>query len=170
MLKVSRTEPSRNGFETAVRAHYRYVFGLVHSKLRNYQDAQDVTQEVFVKAQKNWSTLRDPERPLPWLTQIAMRTATDQMRKRARHRRAVSRLDAPEAAPEPVESRASLIHEALGEMNEEDHMLICLRYQKSLSYQEIADELGITRDAVRGKLYRAHQELRKRVRRNHELQ
>jgi RNA polymerase sigma-70 factor (ECF subfamily) len=128
------------------------------------QDAQDVTQEVFVKAQRNWGSLQNPERPLPWLTQIAVHTATDFVRKRMRERRAVTEVRPPDARPD----RSAEIHRALADLDEEDHVLICLRYQRNLSYEEIARELGITRDAVRGKLYRVHQILR--ARRDHDVQ
>lgn len=159
-LSSSLPEPSRNGFEAASRAHYRYVFGLVQSKLRNHQDAMDVTQDVFVKAQRNWSSLQNPERPLAWLTQIAMNTATDFLRSQTRRKRLLERVEAPaepDARPDPA-----AVHRLLGELDDELHTIICLRYQNGLSYQEIARELGISRDAVRGKLYRAHQELRRR--------
>ena len=159
-LTPSLPGPSRNGFEAASRAHYRYVFGLVNSKLRNHQDAMDVTQDVFVKAQRNWASLQNPDRPLAWLTQIAMHTATDFLRSQTRRRRLLERVEAPAEPDAPVDPAA--VHRLLAELDDDLHSIVCMRYQHGLSYQEIAREFGISRDAVRGKLYRAHQELRRR--------
>src|SRR5258708_32117505 len=66
-----------------VRDHHRRVFALLYRMTANAGDAQDLSQEVFLKAWQNRHQLRDTERPTGWLLRIASNSAIDFQRSRA---------------------------------------------------------------------------------------
>lgn len=69
--------------------HYGAVHRTVLAKIRNYHDAEDVAQAVFVEAHRTLGTLKDPERLAAWLHRIAVRRAVDWIRKQVRTRKTV---------------------------------------------------------------------------------
>src|SRR5882724_3544711 len=79
-------EPASGWFDELVRGHARRVFALLYRMIGNAGDAQDISQEVFLKAWQNRHQLRDASRPTPWLLRIAANCAIDFQRSRASHR------------------------------------------------------------------------------------
>src|SRR5438132_877399 len=73
---------AEDDLERAVREHARVVFQIAYSVLRNHADAEDATQETFLRAVKHRAKLPEIEDPKAWLARIAWRVAID--RKRAR--------------------------------------------------------------------------------------
>src|SRR5260221_13613033 len=69
-----------------VHSHTRRVFALLYRMIGNAADAQDLSQEVFLKAWQNRHQLRDAERPTGWLLRIAANCAIDFQRSRASQR------------------------------------------------------------------------------------
>lgn len=90
---------------------YEELHNLYYEKIRRYlckiigqQDAEDVAQEVFVKANRKLSTLKDPARVVPWLYRIAMNSARDLLRRRSSRggkTRAETEADALGQLPDP---------------------------------------------------------------------
>jgi len=76
-------------FAELYRRHYPAVHRTVLAKIRNYHDAEDVAQSVFVEAYNTLATLKDPERLAAWLHRIAVRRAIDWIRKQVRTRNTV---------------------------------------------------------------------------------
>ena len=72
-----------DGFAELVRGHSRRVFALLYRMIGNAGDAQDLSQEVFLKAWLNRHQLRDAQRLTPWLLRIASNSAIDFKRSRA---------------------------------------------------------------------------------------
>ena len=70
-------------FADLVQAHTRRVFALLYRMTGNAGDAQDLSQEAFLKAWQNRRQLRDAARPTPWLLRIAANCAIDFQRSRA---------------------------------------------------------------------------------------
>jgi len=73
-------------FETLVNAYYPLILNFSYRLLGNRADAEDVTQDVFVKAAKKLSSLRKPGVFNAWLYSIARSTCTDLIRKRSRQK------------------------------------------------------------------------------------
>ncbi len=73
-------------FADLVRTHTRRVFALLYRMTGNAGDAQDLSQEAFLKAWQNRTQLRDAGRPAPWLLRIAANCAIDFQRSRASQR------------------------------------------------------------------------------------
>jgi RNA polymerase sigma factor (sigma-70 family) len=154
-----------------VERYRQYVYQVIFSVLRHAKDAEDVTQECFVKAyyalpQYKYQGFKT------WLTRIAMNKAIDQSRKTARH---TAHLD---ASPEPAEGeaaqesdevepqvlrkeRSELVRRRIGEMPEGYRDVMTAYYLQDKTFKEIASELGMEPKSVEVKLYRAKQWFRK---------
>jgi RNA polymerase sigma-70 factor (ECF subfamily) len=148
---------------------HTYAFHL----LGNQEDADDVTQEVFIRAYARLDQLRDPSSLRSWLYRIATNLCMDQMRRRSRIRRALglaislSPSDEDDFGPphdvaqpmaqaelEGVAER-DLISAALRKMPPKYATCLLLSGLQGLSYHEIADALGIKPGAAAVRLSRA---------------
>lgn len=125
-------------------------------------DAYDVTHDVFLGLPEAVQRY-DPERPFPaWLQGVTVRTA--QMRLRTARRRREVALPALRSLParshrDAVVDRLTL-EKALDELSADLRSVVVLREVEGLSYQEIADLLGINKSAVAVRLHRARRRLR----------
>ena len=76
--------PIRNtvAYAALVDRHRAMVYGLIHASCGDWSEAQDLTQEVFIKAWEKLTSLREPARFAPWLRQIARSVTLDAIRRR----------------------------------------------------------------------------------------
>jgi RNA polymerase sigma-70 factor (ECF subfamily) len=139
-------------------------------RLPDAASAEEATQETLVRAFVRWPSLREPERPEPWLYGIARRVAAE-MRRDTRRRAArfeVGALEAdrlaagtdPELGLLAAESGARL-ESALLELSEHRRRALLLRVDQELGYPEIAERLGWSLAKVKNEIHRARNELRR---------
>ncbi len=159
----------RDAFAELVREASGTVFALAMARTRDRAAAEDVTQEVFLRAWERLGELRDPEVVVSWLCGITVRVAGDANRRRARSPGSLDRLAEQgvepaartESHPEPDEAdvRDALPRciDALPEIHRE---VIVLKYTERLSYQRMADALEISVPAVNKRLQKARRLLR----------
>jgi RNA polymerase sigma factor (sigma-70 family) len=142
-------------------ATYRELVRFLYRKVWDVERAQDLTQEVFVRALSH-----EPESPRAWLFHVANNLARDEAR-RAVTRREHLQLLRGEATSEAVmevaeemerSERIDAIREALDRLSERDRDALLL-WDAGLSYTEIARELGLSVGAVGTTLARARQRL-----------
>jgi RNA polymerase sigma-70 factor, ECF subfamily len=156
----------RAGEESAQREVFeRYkdrVFSIAVEYLRGDESAaKDVTQEVFVKAFRGVRTFREDARFTTWLYRLVTNACVDELR---RHRRLVFMGDVPQHLhpathqSEPAEFDRE-VKTALARLSPKLRMVILLRYFEDLSYDEIAEVLGVTSGTVASRLNRAHRAL-----------
>ena len=175
--------PSRAGSRAGVRSDgardpldwgelvsrfYGPVFGIALRLLRNEQDAFDAAQEAFCRALRAEDRL-DRSRPvLPWLSRIVSNICIDWLRRRGvLHFDGADKLsqvksDAP--SPEHVVSLAAdsaRLRECIEALPESYRTVVVLKYQASLPNAEIAEAMNISREALRVRLFRAKQMLRR---------
>ena len=169
-IATSAAENDRD-LECAVREHARLVYRIAYSILRNHHDAEDVTQETFVRVLRYRRKLAGVRNPRTWLARIAFRAALERKRKADK----VSFQDLDGMAPE-VRSKARPADEALigTEMSGHVEKLIAalpaklrdpltLSVLEEMSPGEVAEVLGINEAAARSRLFRARQILRERL-------
>ena len=165
---VSATDSPR-WFSELVRDHLRRVFGLLYRMVGNHADAQDLSQEVFLKAFQRRHQLRDPDRALPWLLRIASNTAIDFQRGRTAERRTEPWGEGMEPAsltPSPEQQlvwkqREQRLHEALRVLSPKERAAIVLRDLEGLSGAEVARALGCSQITVRTHIASARIKLRR---------
>jgi RNA polymerase sigma-70 factor (ECF subfamily) len=162
----------REALEPLMERHYRRLFRLALSYLRNADDALDVVQETFVKAYENAHRWQPDAAVAPWLTRIAVNQAIDRYR-RERRRRAVmeplpegdhgGELTAPMPSPEQgVRGRemGERIASAVGGLPERQRAVFLLRHREEMSLEQIGRTLGLNLGTVKSSLHRALARLR----------
>lgn len=156
--------------EKAVREHSRLVFRVAFAVLRNPQDAEDVTQEVFLRVLRLRRELAGVKDPKAWLSRIAFRVALDR-----RPRSTQVSLDDDVVAPDVASLRAagagadelaaskqvqSLLGRAVDALPPDLRHAVQLSTLEELSSSEIGSLLGIPEGTVRTRLMRARGLLR----------
>jgi RNA polymerase sigma-70 factor (ECF subfamily) len=157
------------------RRYFRRVFGLCRYMLDSRESAEDATGEVFLKLQRSIETY-DGSIPFPrWLLRVAGNQCIDVLRRRNRGRQVIAEvedgaavIEATSSAPSPLgalvsaEERA-LVRDAIARLPENYRVPLALRYYGELSYDEIAQQLGLQRNYVAALIFRAKQELRRKL-------
>ncbi len=168
----------RSGDEAAwrelVALHTRKVFGLAYRFTGRVDEAEDLTQEVFVKVYQTLGRYRESDGPFGgWLMAVARNHAIDHYRRRKQERQ--RRTEDPavlETAPareeHPVtglerDERKRLVHSGLRALPPDLRIPLILRDLQELPYEAIASELGIPLGTVKSRINRARLELAKRL-------
>ncbi len=138
--------------EVLVRRYAKAVFGICLVRTRSVEDAEDIMQEVFLKATGKLHMLRDPRRVREWLFQIARRTCIDHQRRRTDTTALPD--DVPEASVK-TDSRVERLYEAIAKLPLEYGETIALYYLDGRNCANVAAQLGITAAAARQRLARA---------------
>lgn len=151
------------------------VFRLVYRSVRNADDAEDITQEVFIKAFERLHTFREQSRFSTWLMRIALNLCTDHARMQKRRQELLQREAAGKLAwmthPEPPDPdevvRESTIqevfHQALQQLPEAQRQLIVMRDLEQMEYEEMAQILGCTVGGVKLRVLRARRALKAKL-------
>ena len=141
--------------------------------LRNATEADDAAQEVFIKAYRGLGSFRGAAGFSTWLYRIAVNHCRDLLRKAARNRTEswdALREEQGEAAealvsqPEPPHERRRLLQEILAQLPEDYRTILILREAQGLSYEELAEFLNCSLDAVKARLKRARLQLEEKAR------
>jgi RNA polymerase sigma-70 factor (ECF subfamily) len=161
-----------------VRTHQKRVYGLCYRFTGNATDAEDLTQDVFLKIYSNLSSFDATRGSLPvWITTMTRNLLVDNFR-RTRNHRATSSLDEgwdqteelrlvdrlADAGPSPHESAAQnelkkMVQMALLKVSVELREAVILRDLQDLDYKEIAQVLGIPEGTVKSRISRGRAEL-----------
>lgn len=165
-LITAAAEGDDDAFGEIVERYQKPVYNLCYRLLGNHGDAEDASQEAFMKAYKGLKKY-DPKRPfVSWMLAIAYNQCIDQLRRRritwvgfeALFDR--SDLQSPSAeATVDASGEAERVQEALSALSTKDRAAVVLRYWYDYSYDEIAETLSLTNSAVKSRLHRARREL-----------
>jgi RNA polymerase sigma-70 factor (ECF subfamily) len=135
---------------------YNYLLRLV----KNKEDAQDLSQDVFVKAYQNLRKLEDPARFAPWLYRIAHNEAYSLLRKNRPETDMEEAEFEPWAEPGPgrrmlpMEARLA-VERALERLSEDQREAVVLKIYQGFKFDEMADILGCPVSTVKSRLYTA---------------
>jgi RNA polymerase sigma-70 factor (ECF subfamily) len=153
-----------------VQAHLKRIFLLIYRLVGNVADAQDLTQEAFIKALQRQEQLRDAEKAAHWLSRIATNTALDFLRKRGRSvETELDALPAPppvpdEETPEDVLLRAErerLLEAGLSQLTARERAALVLRDMEELPAEEVALRLRCSKATVRSHIAHARIKFRR---------
>jgi RNA polymerase sigma-70 factor, ECF subfamily len=148
------------------------------ARLAGEYEAEDLTQEVFLKISQKLGTFRGESQLATWIYRIATNTALDRLRTPGFRQSACgSDLNVEDAEPdagEPASVDEALIREEMNEcirglidrLPPDYRAVVALSELQELSNQEIADVLGVSLDAVKIRLHRARARLRKKFERS----
>jgi len=147
-----------DAFEELVRRHQAGVYRVALRILGSSADAQDTVQETFVRAWRALPHFRQDSTISTWLYRIVTRRALH----RIAARRTTQALDEVEleAGPDPAHAaerreRLRAVTQAIANLPPEQRAALVLREFEGLSYQEVAEILGASLPAVKGRIHRA---------------
>lgn len=166
-------------FHDLVRRHERAIYRIALAIMHNAEDAEDVTQETFLRAFEHLGQFRGEARFSTWLTKICVNTARMKMRKN--HAELWDSLDEPVATEEGTVAmdvrewrenpeqeygrleRENLLMQALSGLHPGYREVVVLRDVRQLSTEETAQVLGLSIANVKTRLLRARLQLRQRL-------
>lgn len=148
----------------AWRAWRGELIGWLRHRLDSTAEADDLLQEVFLRAARQGEAFCAVDNPRAWLFQVARHALIDQQRARRPTAALSDELSAPETeAPAPVEQLSQCLPRVLGELSASDRLAIELCDIAGLSQQALADRLGISLSGAKSRLQRARRRLRQRL-------
>ena len=154
------------------------IFRFCRRAMPTREDAEDATMEIFMKLRDKLVQYDQSRSFAAWLYRVAANHCWDMLRRRkARHVKDTQDIeDLPLEAPEPnqleklIEERTSEeVRKALDKLGARARMALVIRYYSDMSYDEIADALGVRRPFVGVVLLRARHELRQALGENSAL-
>jgi RNA polymerase sigma-70 factor (ECF subfamily) len=169
----------REAFGSLVRRHQRMVFNFMYRMVGERATAEDLTQDIFLKAYEALPGFRKGAAFSTWLFRIAHNHCLNALRGKGREI-SVSALTKDSANPNPIatvrdatvspdqrlERRElqAVIQEKLAELTPEHRAVLVLRDIQGHSYDEIASALDLEGGTVRSRLHRARMELKEKIR------
>lgn len=166
---------NKRAFEQLVVLFQGEVFGMVYHRTSCPSDAEDLTQDVFLRAYRNLPRLKDPERFRSWLLRIASNRIWDFLRRK----RFLAFFHPADGVPQPEvleaedgegsEADSRMMREEFWEhirafckgLSRWEREVFTLRFMEHLSTREIAEVVGKSESAVKTHLHRAVKKLQK---------
>lgn len=161
-------------WDEIVRMNRRRVFNIAYKFTGRHDLAEDLTQDVFVKIFKSLGTFDRRANFQTWLVSVSRNLCIDHYRSVRKEREAIDRdTDPADLAPvanttSPYQSleqrdRALLLRRALAELAPSLKEAVMMRDLQELSYQEIADRLGLPEGTVKSRINRGRNELARQI-------
>lgn len=177
-LMAALAQGDRDALAVLMERHYRRIYRVALSYLRDPDEALDVVQETFVKAFQNAARWDARAEVGSWLTRIGINQAIDRYRRVRRRRQSEQPLEDGAADHDgrwsdggPSPERQALGRElgarlagALRGLPERQRAIVVLRHYDEMTLEEIADTLGVSLGTVKSSLHRAIHRLRDRLR------
>ncbi len=163
-----------DAFEMLVAAYEKNVFNVALQMTGNREDAQDMTQEAFIKAYSSLSTFRGDSKFSSWLYRIVSNVCLDFKRRQSRRPSSSLTVEddegeniqldiadesqSPEALLERKMTREA-VRAGLQQLPDEQRQILLLREIQGLSYEEIGEVMGLEAGTVKSRIFRARKKL-----------
>jgi RNA polymerase sigma-70 factor, ECF subfamily len=162
-------------WDLVVRTHWKRVFNIAYTFVGRYDDAEDLTQDIFVRLLRALPTYDRRANFETWLTSVSRNHCVDHYRRLRRENQRFTRDIDPEDVPleDPLrrpdvtlekENQVELIRKALARLSPTLRDAVALRDVHDLSYQEIAGRLELAEGTVKSRINRGRKELAKHLR------
>jgi RNA polymerase sigma-70 factor (ECF subfamily) len=161
-----------DAFATLVTRHQRYVYNLAYRLLRERQEAEDLTQEAFLRAWRGLGGFRGDSRFTTWLYRIVTNLCCNRL---SGLRRQLAQVDAecldglpsptaldPPAAVEAAEQRA-YVQRQVAALPAKYRLVVTLFYLQGFSYREMSEVLDLPLGTVKTHLFRARERLKRQL-------
>jgi RNA polymerase sigma factor (sigma-70 family) len=188
-MKIDKREEDRRLIQQALRGNekayesllskYRnLVYTIMLKMVRNPQEAEDLTQEAFMKAFNSLASFNDEFAFSTWLMKIATNNCIDFLRKRKLRTFSINEpiqykddkieFELPDFEPSPektllMEERKKMLEDAINELPERYRYVIVLRHKEDKSYEEISEILNLPLGTVKAQIFRAREILNKKL-------
>jgi RNA polymerase sigma-70 factor (ECF subfamily) len=175
-----------SAFARIVERHQRGLYNLAYRMVHDRELARDLTQDIFIRVHRSLRRY-DPVYPFTsWIYRVASNLCIDWIRKRKVETVSLDApidigldeslaRDIPDDAPGPAaqverSERARLLAQSLAKLPESHRMVLLLRHQRDLSYEEIALILDAPLGTVKARIHRAREAFRALLLRDHDLE
>ncbi|RKU09711.1 hypothetical protein C6501_15010 [Candidatus Poribacteria bacterium] len=161
-------------FVSLVEKYQKQVHALAWRKIGDFHIAEEITQDTFLKVYQKLATLKDPNQFSGWLYVIATRQCLTWLRKKRIETEslegadtewidesAYSRYVAEEHAKTTVETQREVVKKLLAKLKESERTVMTLHYFGEMTVEEISRFLGVSTSAIKLRLHRARQRLKK---------
>jgi len=166
----------QQAWEQIVRQHWRKVFNVAYKFVAKHDEAEDLTQDIFLKIFKSLDTFDRRANFQTWLISVSRNLCIDHYRSVRKERETIDRdVDANELTPaapgqnayQALEQRdrVELLRKAMAELPPTLREAVVKRDIQELSYQEIADQLNLPEGTVKSRINRGRTELARQVQR-----
>jgi RNA polymerase sigma-70 factor (ECF subfamily) len=156
-------------WEQIIQRYKRKVFGIAYKFTGRFEEAEDLTQEVFFKVYKALDTYKREQEFSWWLVSISRNACIDYYRSVKRERKVLSgdltdlknfkfQGLSPQGNLEAAE-RSKTLRRSLEELPDDLRIVLILRDLKGMSYREIADQLSLAEGTVKSRIHRGRAEL-----------
>ena len=161
-------------FSVLVRKYQKSVHALAWRKIGDFHVAEEITQDTFLKAYQKLSTLKEPQSFVSWLYVITANHCSTWLRKKRLQTQSLENTSSAqlekatysgyvsaENERTTVEAQREVVKKLLGKLKESDRTVITLYYFGGMTYQEISKFLGVSVGAIKNRVYRAQERLKK---------
>lgn len=166
----------QSAWERIVRLHWRRVFNVAYKFVGKHDEAEDLTQDIFLKIFKSLDTFDRRANFQTWLISVSRNLCIDHYRSVRKERQTIDRdIDANELSPATAEpgpiaaleqrDRVALLRDALATLPESLRTAVVMRDIQELSYQDIAARLQLPEGTVKSRINRGRHELARQIRR-----
>lgn len=179
MIEASKRQLNET-FREVVALHQRDLYKWAFRLTGNHHDAEDLSQEVFIKVHANLKQFRGEAGMKTWIYRIAVNTYLNKRRKKAltfmklqdnieqtmeakAGEGALSNVFRDTDASAETQSIKGFVDQALKHLSGKEHMAFVLRHYNELSVKEVASAMQVAEGTVKSLLFRAVQKLRKRL-------
>jgi RNA polymerase sigma-70 factor (ECF subfamily) len=160
-----------NAFAELVKTHQLFLYNLALRAVSHPQEAQDVTQETFIRAWKGLKNFRGESSFRTWLYRILMNLCYDRYPRLQREKNTISLEEEEKEIPvdsflEQFSDQTELttfIQQQLKTLPEVQRLVLSLRFQQDLSYQEISEIMDMPIGTVKTTIFRAKAQLKENI-------
>ena len=166
----------QSAWEAVVRQYWRRVFNVAYKFVGRHDEAEDLTQDVFLKVFRSLATFDRRANFQTWLISVSRNLCIDHYRSVRTERETIDRdvrsddlaSASPDVSPLAALERRDLaeqLREALRHLPDSLRAAVVMRDMQELSYQEIADRLALPEGTVKSRINRGRHELARQIRR-----
>lgn len=151
---------SVNAYGILITKYQVPIYNLFLRMLHNRENAEELTQETFVRAYEALPTFRYEYRFFSWLYRIAVNQALNSQKAQKKYVGEEYLSNIPAELDEKKSENSEHMRRAVNQLKDVSKTVIVLKYYQQLSYQEVAFALNITEKKVRSRLYEARLQLK----------
>ncbi|CAN5322935.1 RNA polymerase sigma factor [soil metagenome] len=162
LVKIRNPETRNYGFNLLVRAYQQKVYGLVRKMVIDHDDADDITQEVFIKVHKSIESFREDSQLYTWIFRIATNESLTFLNKKRRRfflpiedvdKELSAKIDmSPTMNGDDIQKK---LQKALLTLPDKQRLVFNLKYYEEMPYEEMASVTGTSEGALKASYHHA---------------
>lgn len=162
---------NENAFEQLVKKYQHSVFNIVYRSIGNYDDVEDIAQEVFIKVWRHAESFKGKSKFSTWLYRIVVNQCLNYRRKHKQRLVSLDEMSEKEKIPESLiievdheqRRKAEIVRNALNELPKRQRIALVLSRYERRTYKEIAEMMKVSVSSVESLIFRAKASLKEKL-------